>query len=83
MSMSRQLQVVGENRLKRVLTLDKANNPDKIKGIVLSEILNILSDYMDIIKNGIDFDIAINDKGGYTLKLIVDIRHLHLANHIL
>ena len=76
------LAIVGEERLKNVLSLDKNNNPDKIKGIVCSEIINILKDYMDINKGSVEFDIAINDKGGYTLKLLVDTKHLHIANHI-
>ncbi|MBR4745306.1 MAG: cell division topological specificity factor MinE [Clostridia bacterium] len=81
--MKNELQIIGEKRLKNVLTIDKSNNPDKIKGVILSEIINVLNNYMNVTKNDIDFDVAINDKGGYTLKLFVDVKHLKLANHIL
>ena len=78
-----QLQRVGENRLRQILVIDKTNNPDKIKGVIFSEIVSILTNYMDVNKNNVEFDIAVNDKGGFTLKLIADVKHLHLANHIL
>ena len=78
----RGLQVVGNDRLKNVLTLDKSQNPNKIVGILKSEILNILKNYMDVSQENLDFQIAVNDKGGYTLKLIADVRHLHIANYL-
>ncbi len=76
------LQLVGTNRLKNVLALDKSQNPNKIVGILKSEILNVLKNYMDISTENLDFEIAVNDKGGYTLKLIADVRHLHIANYL-
>ena len=48
-----------ENRLKNVLVIDKQDNPLKIVKVLKSDILNVLSNYMDITNDDLDLTITV------------------------
>ncbi len=77
------LAVIGDDRLKNVLALDKRENPNKISAVLKSELLNVLRNYMDIRPDDVDFAICVNAKGNYTLQLTADVKRLKVANHIM
>jgi len=66
-----------ENRVKEALILDKHFNPEKIRMVIKSDILNILKNYGDI-KDDIYFDIKILEDGNYEVNLKAVLEHLKL-----
>ncbi len=54
-----------EQRLNKALQLEKHFNPEKIRSVIKSDILSILSSYGEIDKNSCDFDIVILDDASY------------------
>ena len=57
---------VFDSRLKQMLINDKKENPNKLVGIIKSEIFYILKNYMDIKSDDIIFDIGIDNNGKWS-----------------
>jgi len=60
---------VGVERLKKVLISDKHFNPERIKEVIKSDILYILKNYTDVEADDLNFDINVNNTGGYKIML--------------
>ena len=71
------------NRVKQILVNDKKDNPNKIAGLIKSEIFYILKNYMDIKLNDIDFNIGIDSFGKYVLTFSVESPRIFIANYLL
>lgn len=81
--MKSELQLLGDNRLKNVLALDKRENPNKITNVLKSELLNVLRNYMDIRSEDVEFNICVNPQGNYSIQLVADIKRLKVASYIM
>ena len=57
------------SRLKNVLVLDKQQNPLKIIEVLKSDIIQVLSNYMEIDYEDVDLNIVVNQNGTYDLEL--------------
>ena len=69
-------------RLKNMLINDKKDNPNKIAGLIKSEIYYVLKNYMDIKMEDIDFDIGIDNNGRYLLSLNAEVVRIYVANYL-
>lgn len=56
-----------ENRLNKALLLEKHFNPEKIRSVIKSDILNVLKNYGEIDPKNLDFDIEILDDLNYEI----------------
>jgi len=74
--------VVFDNRIKQMLINDKKENPNKLIGILKSEIFYILKNYMDIGSDDIVLDIGIDNNGKYLLSINVESVRLYMANYL-
>lgn len=54
-----------EKRLEQALVLEKHFNPEKIRTVIKSDIINVLKNYGEVDKEKLDFDIIILDDGSY------------------
>ena len=77
-----QLSVVS-TRLKNMLINDKKDNPNKIIGLIKSEIYFVLKNYMDIDQDDICFDMGIDNDGSYRLSFSAEVKRIYVSNHIL
>lgn len=77
-----QLSVVND-RLKNMLINDKKDNPNKIVGLLKSEIFYVLKNYMDIDQDDIYFDIGIDNDGSYQLSFNAEVKRIYIANYLL
>lgn len=73
--MRNELSVIGENRLKQVLVLDKQIN-NSIINVIKSDVLYALKNYMEITASDLDFSISINDYGFYEVVFCAKVRRL-------
>lgn len=73
---------VFDSRLKQMLINDKKENPNKLVGIIKSEIFYILKNYMDIKSDDIIFDIGIDNNGKYLLSLSAEVSRIYVANYL-
>ena len=73
--MKNELSVIGENRLKQVLVLDKQIN-NSILSVIKSDILYTLKNYMEISANDLDVAINIDDYGFYDITIKAKVRRL-------
>ncbi|MBQ4558052.1 MAG: cell division topological specificity factor MinE [Clostridia bacterium] len=71
-----------ENRLKKMLIKDKQDSPQKVTGVLKSEILYVLKNYMEVKDYDIDVDITISDNGYYKLIIQADCRNLKTVSYI-
>lgn len=69
--------IKNENRVKEALILEKHINPEKIRKVIKSDMLNILKNYGDV-KEDVYFDILILDDGSYEVNLKAKLDHLKL-----
>ena len=76
-----QLAVI-DSRLKQMLINDKKDNPNKIIGLIKSEIFFVLKNYMDIKIDDIQFDIGIDNNGKYLLSLNAEVARIYVANYL-
>ena len=60
---------IGVERLKKVLISDKHFNPERIEEVMKSDILNILQNYTDINGENLNFNIEVNNFGGYHITI--------------
>lgn len=70
------LQLLGASRLKNVLSMDKNDNPVKITRVLKSDLLYLLSNYMEISPEDLDLVISVEQGGGYKLEISGNIRRL-------
>lgn len=73
--MKNELSLIGENRLKQVLVLDKQIN-NSIINVIKSDVLYALKNYMEITANDLDFNISIDDYGFYEVMITAKVRRL-------
>lgn len=73
-----ELQLAGTNRLKNVLSMDKNDNPIKITNVLKSDLLFLLSNYMEISPEDLDLVISVEPGGGYKLEVQAQVRRLKL-----
>ena len=72
----RELEVFGVNRLKNVLSIDKNDQPVKITNVLKSDLLYLLSNYMEVSGDHLDVKIVSTAGGGYHLLVEGDVRRL-------
>ena len=72
-----------ENRLKNVLVIDKQDNPLKIVKVLKSDILNVLSNYMDITNDDLDLTITVDEYGNFIFNAYSKVRRLKNLSAIL
>jgi len=77
-----QISVVNA-RLKNMLINDKKDNPNKIVGLIKSEIYYVLKNYMDINQDDIFFDIGIDNDGVYQISFNAEVKRIYIANYLL
>lgn len=65
-----------EDRLTKALILDKHFNPEKIRNVIKSDIINLLKNYGEIDYSKLDFDIIILDNGSYEVDFKVKLNSL-------
>lgn len=71
-----ELQVAGVSRLKNVLSIDKNDNPIKITNVLKSDLIYLLSNYMEISPEDLDLVISVEQGGGYKLEVEAQVRRL-------
>ena len=76
------LQLICENRLKNVLQRDKNENPLHILSVLKSDMLLLLSNYMDIKADSLDIDICVLENGTYKLLIEGYSKRLRVAKHV-
>lgn len=69
-------------RLKNVLISDKHFNPEKIKEVVKSDMVSVLSSYADVNTDSLVFDIIVDDEGTYFIKLECFAKRLKIFGHL-
>ncbi len=70
------LELYGVNRLKNVLNIDKNDNPIKITNVLKSDLLYLLSNYMEISPDDLDLSIEVGQGGTYKLEILGNVRRL-------
>lgn len=65
-----------EDRLKKVIYIDKKENPQKLLRVIKSEMLYVLKNYMDICAEDLDVNIFVNDNGLYEFNIVGVCRHI-------
>lgn len=80
--MSKNLMVIGNERLKSVLIQDKKENPVKIINVLKSEIIYVLQNYMEITGEDMEFDIVVNSEGKYIVNFTAKVCRLKVANRV-
>ena len=65
-----------EDRLTKALILDKHFNPEKIRNVIKSDIINLLKNYGESDYSKLDFDIIILDDGSYEVDFKVKLNSL-------
>lgn len=73
--MKNELQLVCESRLKSVLIKDKGEQL-KLIGILKSEIINVLKNYLDISADSLDLNFALDETGSYNLEILAKVDRL-------
>lgn len=70
------LELYGVNRLKNVLNIDKNDNPIKITNVLKSDLLYLLSNYMEISPDDLNLSIEVGQGGTYKLEILGNVRRL-------
>lgn len=73
--MKNELQLVCESRLKSVLLKDNGEQL-KLIGILKSEIINVLKNYLDISADSLDLNFALDETGSYNLEILAKVDRL-------
>lgn len=76
------MQLICENRLKNILLKDKNDNPFQIINVLKSDLMLLLSNYMDIKSDLIDVDISVLENGSYKLIVEAYSKRLRVAKHV-
>jgi len=53
----------GADRLKKILTVDKRQDPTKLKRLIESDIKNVLAQYLELDDLGVECDIDVDADG--------------------
>lgn len=53
----------GADRLKKILTVDKRQDPTKLKRLIESDIKNVLAQYLELDDPGVECDIDVDADG--------------------
>lgn len=75
--------IVLKDRMKQILANDKKENPNKISGLIKSEIFYVLKNYMDINIDDLKFDIGIDNYGKYIINFSVETARLYITNYLI
>ena len=70
--MKNELQLVCESRLKRVLVKDKGEQI-KLIGILKSEIVNVLKNYLELSPNNFEINFILDEDGCYNLEILAEV----------
>ena len=71
------MNLVGyEDRLKKVLISDKEENPSKLINVLKSDIINILTNYMEISYDDLDVTLSIDENGLFVFNAYSKVRRL-------
>jgi septum formation topological specificity factor MinE len=73
---------IGVDRLKKVLISDKHFNPERIKEVIKSDILYILKNYTDVEADDLNFEIDVNEEGGYKINIDANCTRLKVLGSI-
>ena len=73
---------VGVDRLKKVLISDKHFNPERIKEVIKSDILYILKNYTDVEADDLNFEINVENNGGYKISIDANCTRLKFLGSI-
>ena len=65
-----------EERVSKAIVLEKHFNPEKIRSVIKSDIINVLKNYGEIDFNKLNFDIIILDDGSYEVEFKVKLNSL-------
>ena len=68
--------IIGENRLKKVLVNDKKEFSPELAQILKSELYQMFDDYLCIKKESMDFRVVINSQGGYDVAITFSANHI-------
>ena len=74
--------VATDNRIKQLLINDRKDNPNKLIGLIKSEIFFILKNYMDVKIDDLILDIGIDNNGKYVLNLSCETSRVYMVNHL-
>lgn len=69
-------------RLKSVLVNDKLSSPSRLCSCLQSEILFLLSSYMDVSKDSVKVDLTLTASGEYEVKIKASAKRLKNLGHI-
>ena len=72
-----------DNRIKQMLINDKKENPNKIIGLLKSEMFYILKNYMDIKIDDIELNIGVDNDGKYVITFNAEVSRIFLANYLM
>ncbi len=80
--MGNEMQLICEDRLKKVLIRDKNENPKHIMNVLKSDMLQVLNNYMDIKSENLDIEIVVLENGAYKLLMEGYSNRIKIAKHI-
>ena len=67
-----------EQRVSKALVLEKHFNPEKIRSVIKSDIVNILKNYGELDYSSLNFDVIILDDGSYEVDFKVKLNSLKI-----
>lgn len=77
-------EIVGlENRLKKMIALDKKEEPEKIIKVLKAEVVNLLKNYFEITSEDVETSILVNSDGKYDLQINAISNKIKIANTFL
>ena len=80
--MGNEMQLICEDRLKKVLIRDKNEDPKHIMNVLKSDMLQVLNNYMDIKSENLDIEIVVLENGAYKLLMEGYSNRIKIAKHI-
>lgn len=81
--MKNELQVINECRLKNMLNMDKKENPQKILNILKSEILYVLTNYMEINADDLEVNVIASNEGFYEIIVVGKTKRLKIVSNVI
>ena len=68
--------MIGENRLKRVLINDKKEFSPELTKILKSELYEMFDNYLSVKRESMDLRVVINGKGGYDVVITFNANYI-------
>lgn len=76
------MQLICEDRIKKILHKDKNDNPQYILNVLKSDLLQLLSNYMDIKADMLSLDICVLENGVYKIFVEGYSKRLKVVKHV-